>query len=92
MLYVVDQNGNEFEWHVDGVKPGVPLGLNVKEVQADGHELEWVRDHCTFSGKTSFPPYIPINGSCPDRRDSGVVVRWFDFDAKAIYERILDLK
>jgi hypothetical protein len=51
MLYIVLTNGVERQWHVDQKLSGLKLsGLLdsislVKEVQADGHELEWIQEN-----------------------------------------------
>jgi hypothetical protein len=46
MLYIVLTNGVTRQWHVDQKLSGLLDSISlVKEVQADGHELEWIGDN-----------------------------------------------
>ena len=48
MLYVVLTNGVERQWHVDQPISGLLDKMDlVKEIQADGDELEWVLNNIT---------------------------------------------
>lgn len=48
MLYVVLTNGVEHTWHVNAPISGFLGVVNlVAEVQADGHELEWIQKNIT---------------------------------------------
>lgn len=77
MLYFVTTTFNEIPWHVGN---DVPPGLSIKEVQADGHELELVR---------SLSDKIPQNGTKGNKWETMRVVNWTDFDAVNIYNMLL---
>lgn len=69
MLYIVDTRGREIIWHVGKPLPVIhDILSNIVSVQADGDELEHVRD--TISG-------------IPDRKDARVV-SWFGDHARFI--------
>lgn len=65
MIYVITGN-KEYIWNL-GNKLDIPIS-NVTEIQADGDELEWIRD--SFTG---IPDYINAR-----------VLNWYDDDAKFI--------
>lgn len=44
MLYVILKGGRELGWHT-GEKIYLPPQSEVVEVQADGHELEWIKEN-----------------------------------------------
>lgn len=46
MLYIVLTNGVQRQWHVGQKISGLLDNISlVKEVQADGHELEWIQEN-----------------------------------------------
>lgn len=48
MLYIVLNNGVERKWHIDQPISGLLDNIDlVKEVQADGAELQWIQNNIT---------------------------------------------
>lgn len=44
MLYIIRQDGQEYTWHVGDLKPSDNTSFtDVKEIQADGDELEYIQ-------------------------------------------------
>lgn len=69
-LYVIYEDDTEIEWHMGKV---IPSGFqNVKMVQADGHELDYIQKQYSMNNNYSIP--------MPNQR----VVRWCGDIAKTI--------